>query len=138
MSAMTTITRFDKTNLDTLRKEIDDALAPIAARHGIQLHAGRITYAADNARITLEAAVVTPDGMVLSREATAFRELAHLYGLQPSDLGRTFTLSGTEYTIVGLRTRATRAPILARTSDGKLVGFPAEPLVEKLKRVTAG
>jgi len=133
-----TTTQFDQETMKSLHREIYDAIQEIAARRGIQLTVGRSTYTAENATIKIEAAVKSGDGTAITREATAFRELAHLYGLQPSDLGRTFTLSGTEYTIVGLRTRATRAPILARTSDGKLVGFPAEPIAGKLKRMSAG
>lgn len=74
----------------------------------------------------LEACPTSEDGTVVTKEADDFEQLAGLYGLKATDLGRTFKTGGREYTIRGANPRSRRTPILADRDDGKGFRFPTE------------
>ena len=99
--------------LDTLRAAINAALKPVGEAQGVSLELGTMTYSPTQAttRLTIRTLGGEP-------EADDFNRLAHLYGLEPTDLGKQVELDGVLGTIVGLKPRARRFPILLRRADG--------------------
>lgn len=78
------------------------------------------------ARLVVSARTIDADGQVADPEGDNFRRMARHYGLEPDDLGKTFKLRGTLYTIKGLNPGAPSYPILGeRVVDGRGFKFPA-------------
>jgi hypothetical protein len=105
------ITQFTKTVFHGLRADLDVALKAVAEKHGISLRTGNIKFDSSTAKIMVEAAVKAADGRAVSPHAAPFRQLAEIYGLKASDLGRQFKYDGRGYIITGCRPRASRMPI---------------------------
>lgn len=112
--------------LNALRPKVEAALADLAKDLGIVIKAGKINYSADNCTLQVTFANVGEGGVVLSKEATDFKRMAKLYGLEPEDLGRTFKWGGKEFTITGLAARAARFPILGKDALGRTFKFPKQ------------
>lgn len=115
---------FTRASVRALAAEIESALAPIAERHGIQIKTGSATYLGRNAVIKVECSGIDEHGEAETREALRFVSLAGSFGIAPHvRLRATFAAQGATFTIVGLATRGTRFPVLARREDGKTFKF---------------
>jgi hypothetical protein len=123
-----------------LREEMEEALAAIGQRHGIQVKVGRASFTPVNVTFKVELAVVKKDGnkpVVMDKQATDFQRYAFRYGLTPQHLFRRFRHENFTYTIIGARPRKRRFPILARSEGGKLLLFgPATVKANLLAEVT--
>lgn len=115
---MTKIVKFDKLNLEFLRKDIDAALAEVAKSYGIKLSIGNIKYSNDSFRTQLEGAVLTGDGNAMTAEAKMFVSLADHDGMNKSWLFKEFTVGGVKHRIVGYRSRASKKPVMTKTDTG--------------------
>lgn len=129
MNPATQVTEITPELCDTLRAEIDAALKSVGQAHGVTLELGRITYGPAKAttRLTVMLAGVSP-------YADGFEQYAPCYGLQPADLGLEVKINGETYTILGLKPRATKRPVVLRRADGEIYNFPAEMVREALGR----
>jgi hypothetical protein len=106
--------------LTAIREEINEALAAVAARHNVTIAAGRATYTQTNSTMKLEiSAKDAATGEAIPRMVSDFKNLAYLHGLKPEDLGRKFVFSGRGYTIMGLKPRCTKRPIIVKRDDGR-------------------
>ena len=99
---------FDRTNLKILRAEIDAALASVAKNHGIKINAGNATFSGATVTFKLELTAADSDGGFVSKEAVAFTNCARMFGLEADDLGKEFTVAGTVYKVIGLKTDAAK------------------------------
>jgi len=124
----------NRETLRTLRREIDEALRPIAKQYNISLACGNGAYGGANGHLKVEVAIKSADGSVLNKEAQAFKTLAPQYGLQASDLGTNFTSRGKTFKIVGLKPQSYKYPILAEEVTGlhRTFKFPSEHVKAKL------
>jgi hypothetical protein len=125
------------TTLNMIRREMDEALAKIGARHGVSFNLGSMRYDGDGSRFTVKTECLrrSEDGTVETKEAKDFTRLAHLYGLKPEHLGVTVTMGGEHYRISGLSTRSRKYPILAmRLKDGKTYKFTEPSIVSAVQR----
>jgi hypothetical protein len=130
---MTTITEFNRTTCKALGEEIEQALAGIASKYGVSISCKGGTFGPTSYVAKVECAVIA-GGLAVTREVEAFNKMASLYGLAPSDLGRSFAYSGGTYSICGLKP-SSRNPVLAKRQDGKVFKFPVE--VVKYRLATA-
>lgn len=119
------ITSFDRTNLRLLGAAIDAALAPVATQFGISFNRPGCRFTSDNATMKIEAAVVGNNGQVMSREREDFKEQAPLfYGIPATALDSDFKFRGETYTIIGLKSRSHKNPILGKQkSNSKTYKF---------------
>lgn len=130
---MPKITQFDKPSLHLLRTALDRAMAQVALDHGLTLRVGNISYQQRTCTLKVEAAIVDQaSGRPASKEAEAFKQFAPVYGLRPEDLGRTVTHQGRPLTVAGLKTRASKWPVLLEGADGRRIAAPVELLVKQL------
>ena len=115
-----TITSFDRATCRKVGERVEEVLEELGKELGLNFSYKGGSYADNNLTMKIEAATLSEDGSVNTKEADAFKEMAKLYGLKTEDLGREITLSGEKFTIEGLRTRARKKPILlTRVKDGK-------------------
>lgn len=121
-----TIQSFDKPTLNILRAKLAAALKEVADSTGLKIEVGSCRFNSNIASFKLEVATVGQNGQVNSREAEAFKREAHFFGLQPTDLGRSFRSGGHTYKITGLKPNSPRFPVLATRMDGKGFKFPSD------------
>ena len=78
------------------------------------------------AKYTVEVSPVV-NGRTISKEAIEFQTYCQLYGLEKSDMGKTFFNNGETFKITGLSSRSRKFPIFAeRIKDGKEFKFTPE------------
>lgn len=134
------ITKFDKKNLTTLRPELEKRLKAIEAELGITFKLGSCKFNDISATFALECLAMTETGETVDKRAEDFKRLAVMYGLEPSDLGKTITLTtrkGTEvFTIVGLesRPRVSKPVVIQKAGSDETYRIDVETALRKLGR----
>jgi hypothetical protein len=113
------IYQFDRPNLRLVRQDLERALSEVAAKHGISLSVGNMTFTATTATVQVKAAVKDGEtGVPETPERAMFKLHAPHCGLALDDLDRVVTVDGRRCRISGLRPKAPRRPILLTTLDG--------------------
>ena len=112
-----------------LRIEIDAALALIAEKHGMRIHAGNCSYTPTSCTYKLECAERSEDGIVLDTFAQSFKSYAAEFGLKPEWLGRVFQSGPTRYQIVGLNLRKSMPLLALNLTTGVRHAFRVTPAV---------
>ncbi len=102
------------------RKDFEDAVVALEQKYSFTLRLGKITYSDTEFRTPLTATKVI-EGK--TPEQVQFEEHAALFGLKPEDFGKTFTVDGKEYRLIGLRPSAPAWPVIGRRADGKPFKF---------------
>jgi len=120
------IQSFDRPTLRTLGAEIEVALREVAKRHGLHLTMKGGRFDATTYTPKFEFATISQGGNAETREASAFKQWAKAFGLEPSDLNATIQHKGHKYKIVGANPNAKRMPILLTRSDGRGVKMGAD------------
>jgi hypothetical protein len=129
---------FTRETLRALRDAINAALAPVGKAHGVAITVGSISYREKLASAKLELAAVTEEGTVVRREAEDFDRLHKAYGFADYDRGRTFTMRGRTYELIGLNPRARKQPMIIRdTATNKEYKTTAGAVLVGLGRKTA-
>ena len=126
------LTTFNAPTMKALRVELDEAFKAVGERHGISIVCATGRYSHQTATFKVELGVKAPDGEVVTRERSAFLEMATLFGLTPEDLGRTFTTRGKSYKVMGLKPGSPKFPIIASGPDGRTWKFPEETVKRAL------
>jgi hypothetical protein len=122
------IKEFNKTTLNQLRKSINVALSLVEEEHGIELHAGNISYAPNTCTVKVECKTLDEDGKPFDQFAADFAEYCGLFGFEAEDFGKTFQRNGKTFTISGLKTNNRKYPVLA-TWDGKTYKLRADDVL---------
>ena len=112
----------DKNAVAQIRKDIDAALAAVAAKHGITFNLGTIRFNSESFRGTLTAAANNPTTGTV--EPLEFKELklrgVRMLGINESDLSKTFkspTLGSVK--LIGYHARKPKYPFIVETLGGK-------------------
>ncbi len=128
----------NKQNLIILRKQLEEALAPVAAKNGLKLSMGRCTFDPKGiAAFKLDVSAIV-GGAAVTREALDFPKLAAAYGLERADLGREFVIRGERYQVTGINSLSRKMPICGkRISTGQAFKFPAEAVIAALHGMEA-
>lgn len=122
---------FNSSNLDTIRNDINAALAAVGVKHGLQMSIDRIIYTDDTFRCKLNALVA--DAAPAVKDETSSQEVKWKsqflanptrFGMSASDLGRQVVLKGINYIIVGARPKA-NADIVLKSPAGNHVAYTA-------------
>lgn len=131
------ITEFNKDVCGRLGREIEEALKPLAEKHGIVIRYQGGRYAAGQYYPKIECAVRMADGTVETTEVRDFKQWANAFGLEPTQLGQSFTHRGEVFKICGLKPSSKKMPVLASRKDGKTFKFGAELVAKALKEQAA-
>ena len=115
------ITTIDRETCRILRDTINHTLSSVGNRLGLKITAGSASYDPQQATFKLECATLNSNGDPITKTVTDFTRNACLYGLEASDLGRSFESVGDTWTLVGLSPRSRKFPFLCRKErDGKI------------------
>jgi len=120
---MTKVTSFNRQNIRQINFEIEAALKSIANKYGVEVKLGNTRFTGDNFTTKVQVATVGDGGITMSKEATDFNRYKTILGIN-MDLGQEFERNGNTYTIVGLKPRSKKYPVLAKCSDGKTYKLP--------------
>ena len=129
---MSKITQFNRTNLKTIRAEIDAALAGVLAKHGLTADLGNIRFGTTDFRCKLNVEVASTTGPAAVADTTSanerkFKTHAWKFGLTGDEFGKTFKSRGTSFTIIEINPRAKRGgyPVIAKNARGTEYKFAA-------------
>ena len=114
---MSKINQFDRQSLRALRVDLDTAMATIAAKYGVQLNAGNISFTSETATIKVNACVIR-NGTVVTKEAQAFEQYKGIEGLEAFSVGDSVQLGGKQYVIAGYKARSSKNPVCV-SRDGR-------------------
>jgi hypothetical protein len=117
--------KLTKNEFNTLRSEIETALASVAAKYGCIVEAGNIKYDAINTTVSVSFKSETPDK---SADQLNFETYCGSYGFDKEDFGFTFTYQSKQYRFVSFKTSARKYPCVCECSDGKTVCFTVEAI----------
>ena len=135
---MTNIGEFNKANLHALRGDISAALKTINDKYGIDMAIGSISYqkSSFSAKLTAVSRAAsggaTPDG-VDPKWVSDFLSNYSSYGLEKSDLGRSFMFNRERVTLVGSRVRA-KLQIIIQKASGKFSVIAADSALSGLAK----
>lgn len=123
-------------NMDLLRIidiELRAAAEAIAAKHGLTVKLSGGKFSPDNYKPGLEFMSPGETEGGFAKVEEMFRLYASLYGLKPEMLGKTFTIRGDTYRVIGASPgRSKNSIIIMRLSDGsRRVCPPATVLAGK-------
>jgi hypothetical protein len=126
---MTTITNFNRTNVDQMRREVEAALKQVGDKYGLIIGIGRITFGANEFRTKLTVVtkssapnvnVADPQAARRATEAAALANNLWQIGLQRADLVNKFRDAAVgECQFIGFAPRRHKYPYTIRTTRGK-------------------
>ena len=115
---------FTQARINEIHRAMFQALSPVAEQYGVTIRraGGRFEPLSATLKFALE--TTTDNGE--TQEARDFKEMAHLYDLQPDWLGKTVTCRRGKATIIGLCPRRSKFPVLLRLDGGKQLLFTVD------------
>jgi hypothetical protein len=122
---MKKVTAFNRQNIRQINSELEAALKQVAEKYGLEVKLGNTRFTGDNFTTKVQVATVGEGGITMSKEATDFNRYKTILGIN-MELGQEFERSGKTYTIVGLKPRSKKYPILAKCSDSKTYKLPVD------------
>lgn len=122
------IKEFDRTNLKTLRIEIENALSTVAKKHSIALRLGAISYSGEEFHTKLEAVIQSKgDSGLTVKQIQAIKNVKQygsLYNVSEADLNRLFPQGDRLFKFVGLMPSRPKYPVLGEdVKTGKVFKF---------------
>ena len=108
---MTNITTFDRTNLKTLRSDIEAAVAAVGSAHGISLTLGSARFSSNNVTMKLEGSIIS-NGTVKTKGAIA---LDRFY---PKLVGKVVKMSnGKKGKVIEYHSRKSKFPFIVEVGN---------------------
>ena len=122
---MTKITTIDKKTCGLVASQLAEELQDYANEHDVTIKRGNAKFSPEGwMEVTIRVSIKGEGGIPVTKEAAAFKQMAHFYGLKAEDLGREFTIRGNTYILVGLNPSAPKWPFIATgKADGKSYKF---------------
>lgn len=124
--------RFDKPTIRSLRPELEKALVDVCAKHGITAKIGNASFTDLECKFQLILELEGAGEAKSTAKQADFERYATLYGLEPTDLGKTFLVGGSLYSITGISPNRPKFPIDGVRHDGKMFKFGLETVKRAL------
>ena len=118
-------TKFDKKNLLSVRKIIDNKLAELGKETGIKFSIKNISYTDYHFHTKLEANI---ENKIKENFKEQFNQYAILFGLKKEDCGKSFKKGDKTFTVARIEPRKRKMPIICSASDGKEYKFTPETI----------
>ncbi len=122
--------QIDRNTCKQITADAQAALNAVAEKYGLTVKVSGGTYVDTSFRTKVE--FLTADAAEQD-----WRRVAALVGLHPDDFGRSFTVHGDTYRVVGINLRAQRFPVIAEREDGRRFKFAATAVQRNLHPSTA-
>ena len=117
--------------LDLFRKEFNEAVKPLAEKFGAHIKMGTQTYNGNEftARLTVTDTSSLKEGQSPRDKKLEddYKNHCQIFNLKPEWLGKSFSGQGKTLTIVGLKTRASKRPVVCKGKNNAYV-FPADSI----------
>jgi hypothetical protein len=110
---------FSKPNVRQLITEAVEVLNAHFSERGITFERGNASFTSEKCSFKVDAIAPGADP-----DRTEFDLHCRRFGLSPEDFGREFVFNGTRFTLVGLRPRAPKYPLVGERSDGARYSLP--------------
>ena len=110
--------KFTKTNLDTLRKDLNKALEAVQKKHGIDIHVGNISYKENEAKVKVICETKSAGEAKVKQENSEYDFHRKYYSELP-EMNSKIKLNGKIFTITGWSSRAKKYPVIITNSKGK-------------------
>ena len=123
--------KLTKEQFNTLRSEIETALASVAAKYGCIVEAGNIKYDAINTTVSVSFKSETADK---SADQLNFETYCDRYGFAPADYGFAFEHKGKIFKFVAFKPTARKYTCICDCSDDKQYGFEVEAIRSFMKQ----
>jgi hypothetical protein len=126
------IKSFDKSNLGTIRKDLEQALAGVAKEHGLTISVGNIRFNTTEFGTKLQVRVA--NGSAGVTEVSRYSPLSALgLGFKDEDMGKVVSIGGKKYEVVGCKPRAWKMPMIVKdVRTGKLFKMSASAVGQGL------
>ncbi|KKM67498.1 hypothetical protein LCGC14_1470550 [marine sediment metagenome] len=130
------ITKLDRSAVQVLRDDIDQALKDVADKHGVKITVNGARYRATEGDFKVKVNTIGTNGVVETAKRSSFIALASHHGLDPKWIDREFMHQGIRYKILGLNTRAKRYPVeVLRMDMGTAYKFPLKLVRECMEEM---
>ncbi len=125
MSRTAPAAKIDRSLLQKMRPEIEEALEVLGQKFGVHLATGNARFTDMNCTMKLEISVLGDDGEAISPEIENWRAIAPHHGFKADDAGvAKFKIRGEEHVVTGWHPRRRKYPITGkRLRDGKRFKF---------------
>jgi hypothetical protein len=125
---------FDRQSVLDLMHAVDAALKPLEKQFNVGFQKSKGNYSPTEIVLRISVAGTDKAGKVVNLDSENFTRFSRRYGLPADALGKTIELNGDPCTIVGLRIKARKNPIIVKTASGKNYVVPAETVLKLLNR----
>ena len=116
----------DRNACKEISADMLEALKAVALKHGVQFSYKSGNFSPSSATFRIEAAVIGEGGIAETADRRCFKQYASLFQLKPEWLDMSFRHGTDTFTIIGLNTRKSMNPVLAKSANnGKTYIFPA-------------
>lgn len=115
---MNKIREFNKKNAEDFRQQILTVLNKLAAENGLSLTMGRTTFKRQEFHTSIRANP-SVDGILYDAHHFDYIEYCQRFNLKREWLGKSFVYQGVKATIIGLKHRSLRNPVLVETEEGR-------------------
>lgn len=123
---MAKVKTFTRSNCGEVRAEMEKAFEKVAKKFDLNLSFGKGRFSTNEFSLKLTLNTRSKSGEMHNQIENDFIVNAVMYGLQASDLGRSFRSGGSQFTIIGAKPRNFKYPIIARGVRGGRYKFPAD------------
>tara|TARA_R110001592_G_scaffold77485_1_gene233137 strand:+ start:6325 stop:6720 length:396 start_codon:yes stop_codon:yes gene_type:complete len=113
------IQNFQRQTVKNLRSEIENALAEISSRYGIDVNVGNARFSNTNVDFKLTLNVLGEGGTVITAEGKAFERVKNSYGFGHLSVGDSIKIDGSYYTVTGFNSRRRSYPISFVDNSGR-------------------
>jgi hypothetical protein len=121
------IRSFDRATVQALGEEITAAITAVCERHGLEVQQEGGKFDPGTYRCSF--AIRVPGEQAVDGDRVEFALHAHLFGLTEDDFGKEFrSPCGERFTLVGLKPRNRKYPVIGKDAAGRRYKFPGDVL----------
>jgi len=112
------IENFNRTNVKSLREQLNSELESLANRLGIDISVGNATFTSNSVTFKVNANKISEGGFIITKEAEAWNRHASRYNLNHISVGDDVFCQGKRFTLTGWNSKAKKYPIEISDSVG--------------------
>jgi len=119
---MSTMMKFDKSNVEAVRREVMDAVKMVLAKRGIDPAYMGGRYSAEKFSLKIDLNIMAESTTGEAMPASFPKDAARV-GIPSNCFGKEFDLRGIRYRVCGVKTRNRKYPVIATALSGPKRGY---------------